>query len=341
MGHPGTRCAYDEGVRAAISAEYGTPDVVRIKEVPVPGPRSGQVLVKVHLSTVNRTDCGYRAAHPFFIRAITGWRRPKVTILGTEFAGVVAAVGSGVSRFDVGDRVFGYNESDFGAHAEYLTADQDGPVAVIPEGVTDERAAASTEASHYALAIIRKGGIEPGQNVLVYGASGGIGSAAVQLLKALDVNVTAVCGPEAVSLMHQIGADRVIDRAAEDFTQVSDQYDFILDAVGKSSFGKCRSVLRPDGSYLTTDLGAGWQNVPLQLVTKLGRGRRVMMPTPPRFDKALMEEFQEFLRSGKFRPVLDDRRFDLDQIVAAYEYVESQQKIGNVLLRVAPNNHDQ
>ncbi len=323
-----------------MSTEYGPPDVVRIEDVPVPSPGAGEVLVEVHLGTVNRTDCGYRAAQPFVLRAFTGWRRPKLTVLGTEFAGVVAAVGSAVRGFEVGDRVFGYSEPAFGAHAEYLAVDADGPVAIIPEGVSEERAAASTEASHYALAIIRKGGIQPGQDVLVYGASGGIGTAAVQLLKALGVNVTAVCGPEAVDLMHEIGADRVIDRSAEDFTQGGEQYDCVIDAAGKTSFGRCRSVLRPDGMFLTSDLGPGWQNLPLQLATKVGRGRRVMLPTPMDFDKALIEEFQELLRSGTFQPVLDDRSFDLGQIVEAYRYVESQQKIGNVLLRIAPADPD-
>ncbi len=288
----------------------------------------------MHVCTVNRTDCGYRAAQPFFIRAFSGWRRPKKTILGTEFAGVVEAVGTAASRFAVGDRVFGYSEPAFGAHAQYIVVDQDGPVAAIPEGVAEEHAAASTEAFHYALAIIRKGGIEPGQDVLVYGASGGIGSAAVQLLTAIEVSVTAVCGPEAVSLVGELGADRVIDRTAEDFTQAGGHYDAVIDAVGKSTFGSCRPVLRPGGVYLTTDLGPGWQNLPLQLATRWGSGRRVMLPTPMPFDRALIEELQDLLRSGAFRPVLDDRRFALEQIVEAYEYVESERKTGNVVVRV-------
>lgn len=321
-------------MRAAVAATYGPPGVVRIQEVPVPTPQAGQVLIAVHVCTVNRTDCGYRAAQPFFIRAFSGWRRPKKTILGTEFAGVVEAVGTAASRFAVGDRVFGYSEPAFGAHAQYIVVDQDGPVAAIPEGVAEEHAAASTEAFHYALAIIRKGGIEPGQDVLVYGASGGIGSAAVQLLTAIEVGVTAVCGPEAVSLVRELGADRVIDRTAEDFTQAGGHYDAVIDAVGKSTFGSCRPVLRPGGVYLTTDLGPGWQNLPLQLATRWGSGRRVMLPTPMPFDRALIEELQDLLRSGAFRPVLDDRRFALEQIVEAYEYVESERKTGNVVVRV-------
>lgn len=294
------------------------------------------MLIKVLVGTVNRTDCGYRAAHPFFMRAFTGLRRPRVTILGTEFSGVVVELGPGAGRFEVGDRVFGYREPEFGGHAEFLTAAEDGPIALIPDGVSDEQAAASTEASHYALAIIRKGGIAPGEDVLVYGSSGGIGSAAVQLLQILDVNVTAVCGPEAVALMHDLGIERVIDRTAEDFTRAGNAYDVVIDAVGKSSFSQCRSVLRPQGRYLTTDLGRGWQNLPLQFVTSVARRRRVMMPTPLPFDEALIEEFRGWLESGQFRPVLDERRFDLDQIVAAYKYVQSGQKLGNVLVRVAP-----
>lgn len=328
------------GMRAAVGTQYGGPEVVEVQEVAVPTAGPGEVLVKIRWSTVNRTDCGYRAAHPFFIRAFSGWRRPKATVLGTEFAGEVVALGAGVARFAVGDRVFGYREPEFGCHAEYLTAGEDGPIAVVPAGVTDEQAAASTEASHYALAIIDKGGVEPGQRVLVYGASGGIGSAAVQLLKARGVHVTAVCGPEAVDLMRDLGADRVIDRTVQDFTADGEQYDVVIDAVGKSSLAMCRPVLRPGGAFLTTDLGKGWQNLLLQLATKFGRGRRVMMPTPSTVDRALIEHFQSLLGSGDFRPLLDERRFDLEQIVEALRYVESQRKIGNVVLRVAPAQAD-
>lgn len=319
-------------MRAAVSRRYGSPSVVRLGKVrkPIPGPN--ELLVRVRVATVNRTDSGYRGGHPFFARVATGLRRPKATVLGCEFAGVVEQVGSRVGDFSVGDRVFGYSEPGFGAHAEYLTVAQEGPVATIPNALSDDLAAASTEASHYALSIIRKGGIQPGDDVLVYGASGGIGTAAVQLLKANGVRVTAVCDHDAVSVVRRIGADRVIDRSQQDFTRDEGRYDFVIDAVGKSSFAQCRPLLRPKGSYLTTDLGPKGQNPILQLATKLLPGKKVALPLPLSFDKKLLLEIRDLLQSGEFEPVIDPHTFTLDQIVDAYEYVDSEQKIGNVLV---------
>ncbi len=189
--------------------------MVRIVEVDKPTPEDHEVLVAIHATTVNRTDCACRAANPFFMRLFTGLIRPRATVLGNEFAGVVEAVGRGVTSFAVGDRVFGYNEGPFGAHAEYLSMPEDGSLATMPANVTDVQAAASTEGSHYALAHIRGAKITAGQDVLVYGATGAIGSAAVQLLKSLGVNVTAVCGTAHLELVRGLGADRVIDYQTE------------------------------------------------------------------------------------------------------------------------------
>ena len=206
-------------MKAAVHTRYGPPDVVRIPEVDKPAAKDNEVLVKVHATTVNRTDCGLRAAKPFINRFFTGLSRPRVTVLGNEFAGAVEAVGRGVTSFEVGDRVFGYNGTRFGAHAEYLAIPEDGSLATMPANLTYEEAAASTEGSHYALSLIRKAKIRSGQDVLVNGATGAIGSAAVQLLKNLGANVTAVCGTEHVELVRGLGADRVIDYTAEDFTK--------------------------------------------------------------------------------------------------------------------------
>lgn len=180
-------------MRAAIHTAYGPPDVVRLAEVDKPSVGDKDVLVKVHATTVNRTDCAYRAARPFFMRTFTGLTRPRRTVLGTEFAGTVEAIGNGVTSFGVGDRVFGYNEGPFGAHAEYLAVPEDATIATIPAGVSFAEAAPSTEGSHYAVSFIRTAGIRAGSDVLVYGATGAIGSAAVQLLKSLGAAVTAVC----------------------------------------------------------------------------------------------------------------------------------------------------
>jgi NADPH:quinone reductase-like Zn-dependent oxidoreductase len=323
-------------MKAAVHTRYGPPDVVRIAEVEKPAAKDNEVLVKVHATTVNRTDCGLRAAKPFFVRFFTGLRRPRVTVLGNEFAGEVEAVGPGVTSFEVGDSVFGYSGASFGAHAEYLAIAEDGSLATMPANVTYEEAAASTEGSHYALSLIRAATIQRGQDVLVNGATGAIGSAAVRLLKRLGAGVTAVCATEHVELVRGLGADRVIDFTAEDFTRDEQTYDVVLDAVGKSSFGRCRRLLKPRGRYLSSDFGPLSQNPMLALITPLFGGKRVRFPIP-RDDQEMARYFKGLMESGAFKPVID-RRYRLDQIVEAYRYVETGQKIGNVVISVEPSN---
>jgi NADPH:quinone reductase-like Zn-dependent oxidoreductase len=230
--------------------------------------------------------------------------------------------------------VFGFNGSRFGAHAEYLTMPEDGSLATMPASLTYEEAAPSTEGSHYALSAIRKAKIQRGQDVLVNGATGAIGSAAVQLLKRLGADVTAVCDTENVELVRGLGADRVIDYTAEDFTQDEQTYHVVLDAVGKSSFGRCRRLLKPRGIYLSSDLGPLSQNPILALITPLLGGTRVMFPIP-RDNQEMVRHFKDLIASGAFKPVID-RRYPLDQIVEAYRYVEAGQKIGNVVISVEP-----
>jgi NADPH:quinone reductase-like Zn-dependent oxidoreductase len=322
-------------VKAAVFTTYGGPEVVRVVDVDRPAVRDHDVLVRVHVTTVNRTDCGFRAAHPFIVRFFSGLTKPKRTVLGNEFAGVVEAIGPGVTAFEVGDRVFGYSEPGFGAHAEYLAVSEDGPITTIPEGLTFEQAAPSTEGSHYALSLIRSAGIASGQRVLVYGATGAIGSAAVQLLKELGAIVTAVCDTKNVELVTRLGADRVIDYTTTDFTKDEPVYDAVLDAVGESSFGACGRLLKPRGIYLSTDLGPLSMNPILALVTPLFGEKRVRFPIPKTFDRPLIEHFRSLLGSGAFQPVID-RRYPLDDIVEAYRYVETGQKVGSVLVLVEP-----
>jgi NADPH:quinone reductase-like Zn-dependent oxidoreductase len=323
---------YSPPVKAAVHTSYGPPDVVRISEVPKPTAGDNEVLVRVHATTVNRTDCGFRAAKPFFVRFFTGLRRPRVTVLGNEFAGEVEAVGGGVTSFEVGDRVFGFNGVSFGAHAEYMAIAEVGLVATMPANLTYEKAAPGTEGSHYALSSIRKAKIRSGQDVLVNGATGAIGSAAVQLLKHLGANVTAVCDTRNVELVRGLGADRVIDYTAQDFTKDERTYDVVLDAVGKSSFGRCKRLLKPGGIYLSSDLGPLSQNPLLALITPLFGGRKVMFPLP-REDQEMAWYFKALIESGAFKPLID-RWYPLDQIVEAYRYVETGQKIGSVVISV-------
>lgn len=313
-----------------MCTRYGPPEVVRIAEVEEPVPGDDELLVRVRATTVNRTDCGFRAAKPFITRFFTGLRRPRTTILGTEFAGEVEAVGRDVTAFETGDRVFGYSEGRFGCHAEYLTIPGDGSVATLPRDLTFVEAAPGTEGSHYALSFVRSAGIQSGQDVLVNGATGAIGSAAVQIVTALGARVTAVCGTDHLELVAGLGAVRVIDHQQEDFTQDRMQYDVVLDAVGKSTFGRCRPLLKPGGAYFSSDLGPGCQNPLLALVTPLLPGKKVRFPIP-KDNQAIVNHLRDLMEAGSFRPVID-RRYRLEQIVDAYRYVESGQKIGNVVI---------
>jgi NADPH:quinone reductase-like Zn-dependent oxidoreductase len=323
-------------MRAAVRTRYGPPDVVRVVEVEKPAAKDHEVLVRVHATTVNRTDCGVRAAKPFIYRLFLGLRRPRLTVLGNEFAGQVEAVGAGVTSYKVGDRVFGFSGTWFGAHAEYMTMAGDGMLATMPAGLSYEEAAPSTEGSLYALSALRAAKLQRGQSVLVNGATGAIGSAAVQLLRGMGAEVTAVCGTEHVELVRGLGADRVIDYTAEDFTRDAQRYDMVLDAVGKSSFGRCRRLLKPGGLYLSADLGPLSLNPVLALVTPLFGGRRVRFPIP-RQDQGTVAYIKERIESGTFRPITD-RRYRLDQIVEAYRYVETGRKVGNVVISVDPGN---
>lgn len=323
-------------MKAAVSTRYGPPDVVQVTDAPRPAPASDQLLVRVHATTVNRTDCGFRAAHPWFIRAFSGITRPKRTILGNEFAGVVEAVGDAVSRFAVGDRVFGYDDIRLGSHAEYLTIGQEAPVSTMPIGSDFTTMAPATEGSHYALATIRAARVDDSSRVLVYGATGAIGSSAVQLLTSLGAHVTAVCSREHMDLVARLGADRVVDRTSTDFTADDQRYDFFLDAVGKTSYLQCRELLTPRGVWASTDLGPLSQNPLLVLATRYSRGRRVIFPIPT-IDQQMVEYLKSLVVSGEFTPVVD-RIYLLEDIVDAYRYVESGQKVGNVVIRVAPED---
>jgi NADPH:quinone reductase-like Zn-dependent oxidoreductase len=321
-------------MRAAVYTEYGGPDVVRVTDVATPRTGPHDLLVRVHATTVNRTDTAYRAGTPTFARVVYGIRGPKVSILGCEFAGMVVDRGESVSRFAVGDRVFGYVEGPFGAHAELLVLPEGGSVARIPPKLTFEQAAAGTEGSHYALGMIRAARVQAGDAVLVNGASGGIGSAAVQLLHAMGAVVTAVCFGAQVDLVRGLGADRVIDCTAEDFTRDTVRYNVVCDAVGKSTFTAARKVLTPRGIYLSSELGPWLQNPRRALVAPLSRGQRVLFPLPTH-NQAMVEELAGLMESGAFLPVVD-RIYPLAEIAEAHRYAGSGQKIGNVVVVVEP-----
>jgi NADPH:quinone reductase-like Zn-dependent oxidoreductase len=318
-------------MRAVVHTRYGPPDVLRVEEVERPDPADDEVLVAVRSATVNRTDCAFRVPTPGFVRPMTGLLRPRRPVLGTEFAGEVVAVGAAVTRFGVGERVFGANTGRFGTHAEYVCVRQDAPIARVPDGIDLDEAAAIADGAVLALTCLRWGGVAAGQRVLVYGASGAIGTAAVQLAKHLGAHVTAVCNTPNVGTVRAIGADEVIDYLVEDFTANGCTYDVVLDAVGKHSYRRCRRSVARGGRYVTTDLGPLAQNPLLAVLTRWS-SRRVLMPIP-RYTREDVEALGRLVEAGRYRPVID-RRYPLEEVVAATRYVETEQKTGNVLLTV-------
>ena len=320
-------------MKAIIYTKYGPPEVAKLSEVPKPVPKDNEILVKVYASTVNRTDAGFRSAEYFISRFWSGLLRPKYKVLGCEFAGIVEATGKDVTTFSKNDKVFGFNDKSFGGHGEYLTIAETDAVTTIPEGIPFDVAAAITEGAHYALCDIRAAKVKPGQQVLVYGATGAIGSAAVQLLKHFGATVTAVCNSKNVALVKALGADTVIDYQTQDFTKTAKLYDFIFDAVGKSSFKQCKPLLTHKGIYISTELGKNGVNILLALTTPIGGGKKLLFPLPT-ISKEDVIFLKELVQSGAFNPVID-RKYNLDQIVEAYKYVESGEKTGNVILKVA------
>jgi len=320
-------------MKAIIHTQYGPPEVLQLAEVTKPMPKENEVLVKVRATTVNRTDCGFRSAEYFISRFFSGLFRPKNQVLGNEFAGEIEAVGQNVKLFQQGDKVFGYNDITFGAHAEYMVIDEDGPIATMPANLTYEEAAPITEGGHYALCDIRAAKVSPGQKVLVNGATGAIGSAAVQLCRYFGAEVTAVCATKNLELVKSLGAQVVIDYTKVDFTKLDQSFDFVFDAVGKSSFGKCKSILKSKGIYISTELGKGGQNPFLALITPMLGGKKLLFPLPT-ISKADVIFLKELVENGQFKPVID-RSFTLEQMVDAAKYVETGQKTGNVVIKVS------
>jgi NADPH:quinone reductase-like Zn-dependent oxidoreductase len=313
-------------VKAVVHDRYGPPEVLRVEELERPVPEPDEVLVRVRATTVTRTDIHMRWAKPFFWRFMLGLTRPKRRILGLELAGEVEAVGAEVTQFHVGDKVFGARS---GAHAEYVCVREAGLLAHMPEGWTFEQAAATFDGFYQGLNALRKADVGPGTRLLVYGASGSCGTAAVQLGKHhFGAHVTAVCNTKNVELVGSLGADEVIDYLQDDFTKQGRSYDVVLDAVGKHFFFRARRALAPRGLFVATDR---MHNLPLAFLTRFARKKVVFgFERPGRAELLLLKELIE---AGKYRAVVD-RTYPLDDVVEATHYVESFQKTGNVVLTV-------
>lgn len=319
-------------MRAAIVIRSGSRWSIEIGEVPKPVPAAHEILVRVRAATVNRTDCG-ELLHPLLNRLISRGQKRR-TILGMDFAGEVEAVGDGVSAFRPGDRVFGMcPRAGNGAQAEYICLPETGPIGALPAAVPFDRAPVC-EGAYYASATVAAFALRSGHKILIYGASGAIGTAAVQLAKYAGAEVTAVVAGRHLHLARSLGADRVIDYATPEFRQLGKRFDFVMDAVGKMNVGQWRRLLKPDGRFAVTDLGPWAQEVPLLLWSAIARSGKASVPLPKRGSAPGFVKFLgELMAAGQFRAAID-RKYPLDEIADAYRYVQAGQKAGIVVIDI-------
>jgi NADPH:quinone reductase-like Zn-dependent oxidoreductase len=317
-------------MKAAIRRKYGSPNEIKIESLEKPIPKDKDVLIKVHASTVNRTDCANLTAKPFVMRFVLGLFKPRKIILGTEFSGEVCSIGKNVTSFSVGDRVFGFDDIGSQSQAEYTTITEE-KLFPIPENITYKEAAASLEGAHYAYSFVHKVNIKAGQKVLINGATGGIGSALLQFVRQYDVKITVTCNTKNIERIQSLGADKIYDYTKEDFTTDTDKYDFVFDAVGKSTFGKGKPLLKEKGIYISSELGPYAQNLFYPLFT-LFSGKKVIFPVPYSQQKTI-PYISNLLEKGIFKPVID-REYSLADLSKAYEYVIAGKKTGNVVINM-------
>jgi len=316
-------------MKAAVVARFGSRWSIEIRRLPKPAPTPNEVLVRVHAATVNRTDCG-ELRHPMLERLITGCARRVV--LGMDFAGEIETIGAEVSAFRPGDRVFGMcPRGGNGAQAEYFCMPETGPIAAMPSATPFDQAPVC-EGAYYAHASVSKFCSAPGCKTLIYGASGAIGTAAVQLAKYFGAHVTAVVATRHLDMAKSLGADRVIDYATPEFTTLGKSFDFVLDAVGKMTIAQWRRLVKPVGFFAITDLGPWGQDAPFLLWSAMTRSGKVSVPLPRRGSAPQFVNFlKERMEAGQFRAVVD-RKYPLDAIADAYRYVQTAQKTGIVVI---------
>ena len=317
-------------MKASIRRKYGSPNQIKIESIDKPIPKDNEVLIKVYATTVNRTDCAILTAHPFIMRFLLGFFKPRKVILGTDFAGEVILIGENVKSYNIGDKVFGFIDTGSESQAEYTLA-KEGNLFSVPEKIGYKQAVASLEGAHYAYTFIHKVNIQSGQKILIIGATGAIGSALLQFVKQYDVKITATCNTKNIQLIESLGADKTYDYTKEDFTDDNDKYDFIFDTVGKSTFGKCKPLLKGKGIYISSELGPFSQNIFFPLITSISN-KKVIFPIPYSTQKTI-PYISKLLETEKFKPVID-REYSLKDISKAYEYVLAGQKTGNVIIEV-------
>lgn len=319
-------------MKAAIRRKYCLPKQIKIEELEQAILKPNEVRVSVYATTVNRTDCANLTAKPFIMRFVLGLFKPRKIGLGTDFAGKVIAIGENVSSFSVGDRVFGFNDGGTESQAEEMTINEK-ELYKIPGALDYKQAAASLEGAHYAYSFVRKVNIKAGQRVFINGATGAIGSALLQFVKQYDVYISVTCDTKNIELINSLGANKIYDFTKEDFTSSEDKYDFIFDAVGKSTYGKCKPLLKEKGIYISSELGPYSQNIFFSLTSILSRGKKVIFPIPYKQEETI-PYIIDLLEKNHFSPVID-REYALEDISKAYEYVIEGKKTGNVIINMS------
>jgi len=317
-------------MKAPIRRNYCSPAQLKIEEIEEPIPKDNEVLVRVYTTTVNRTDCANLTAKPFIMRFVLGLFKPRKFIVGTDFAGEVISVGKNINSVSIGDKVFGFNDTGSESQSEYLTTTEDN-IFPIPENIDFKNAAASLEGAHYAYSFIHKVKIKSGQSILINGATGGIGSALLQFVRQYDVKIAATCNTKNIELIKTLGADHIIDYTKEDFTDKGGKYDFIFDTVGKSTFGKCKSLLTKKGVYISSETGPYNQNVIYPIFNSIS-SKKVIFPIPYN-KKETIPYIISHLEKGNFKPVID-REYKFEDISKAYQYVITGEKTGNVIINI-------
>ncbi|MCX6121743.1 MAG: NAD(P)-dependent alcohol dehydrogenase [Ignavibacteriales bacterium] len=330
-------------MRAIVYTEYGPPEVLRLRELDKPAPKDNEVLIRVYAAPVSFGDIMARNFRKISPRKFTmplplwlptrmyfGFTKPRIRILGSEFAGKIEAVGKNVKLFKEDDQVFGYRGQHFGTYAEYVCMPEDGIVAIKPTNMTYEEAAVVPYGAIMASSILRKVNIQKGQKVLINGASGGIGSMALQLANYFRAEVTGVCGTPRLALVKSLGADKVIDYTKEDFTENGETYDLIFDVLGKSSFSRCKNSLNQNGCYLLASFKM--KQLFQMLLTSIAGNRKVICAMSSEMVEDLIF-IKELVEAGKIKSIID-KRFPLEQTAEAHRYVETGQKTGNVVITI-------
>lgn len=323
-------------MKAILVTKYGGPEVLKLKEVPIPSKKENEILIKIHAAAVNNTDPVFRKGKPFISRIFTGLTRPKHAIPGDVFAGKIVEIGNKVTNFKIGDKIYGYTTNALGAHAEYICLPDNSPIAIIPDNISYKEAAGIVDGGHTALVFLRdKGEINYNKKVLIYGASGSIGTAAIQLSIHFNAEVSGVCSGSNIKLIKSLGVKNAIDYTKTDFTQENKKYDIIFDTVAKKSFSQCKNVLTENGIYLTTFPSL---SILLKgLFQTKGKGKRaffVATGMKPAKEKAEnLQYISELLKDQKIKAVIS-KSYSMDDIAKAHKYVETGHKVGNAIINV-------